>query len=790
MTHLPQRSLIWLDSTSLGTHKGRLAITLASYIAYILAFNFLDVLLGTITGMIVTIPVLTTAWMFGLRGGVTAGLISLPLNVILVVVFTSQTASDWMFSGGIPGSVAEAIVGALVGRLRDVDRRLSEEIRKHQEIEEEIAVADEVSRIVTSTLDIGEVYEQFANELKRLVDWDLMNLSIIHEEIDKVIVRYFAGDETGYLREGFTTPIIGSRTEQIRDLGRTIILSDSEFSTGISREIDLLNAGFKSAILVPMFAGGKVFGNLSLRSRKPLAFKDREKQILERLTSQISPAIENSRLHQETLAESRRATSSLAQLKAVLDGVDAGIILVGENRKILWLNQRFVELSGIDNGKGYAYAVENDDYSDYDLVEWGNRCVADPVAFFESGDQIYSDQQFSGSSGSGEYEFLSSEPTTVRAEPRTVREYTAPVHGEQGYIGRLWVYNDVTERKRAEDEIRALAKFPSESPNPVLRIADDATVLYGNEPSMPLLNIQGTRVGSRAPEAWASIVSDALGSSTTKEFEISHAERTWSFVVAPVSDAGYANLYGLEITERKQIERMKDEFVSIASHELRTPVTSIKGFLELLLSDQPLALNEEQSRFLDAVRRNTDRLEKLISDLLDISRLESGMVIIEPSVFDFKEAVVNLVDEMQSELEDYDLEIKAPEYPSAVVVEADKDRILQVMTNLLSNAVKYSPPGSGIGIRIDGVSDGLLKISVEDQGPGIAEPDIDNLFQKFFRVDNSTTRSAAGTGLGLAISKALVELHGGNIWVESKVGQGSTFSFTIPKERGLSLEHA
>jgi len=781
LAHLPQRFLNWLYSTSLGTHKGRLAITLASYIAYILAFNFLDVLLGTITGMIVTLPVLTAAWMFGLRGGVAAGLISLPLNVILVVGFTSQTASDWMFSGGIPGTVSELLVGALVGRLRDVDRRLSEEILKHQETEEAIAVGDEISRIVTSTLDIGEAYQQFANELKRLVDWDLMNVSIIHEELDKVVIQYFAGDETGYLREGFTTPIIGSRTEQIRDLARTIILSDSEFSIGISREIDLLNAGFKSAILVPMFAGGKVFGNLSLRSRKPLAFKDRERQILERLTSQISPAMENARLHQETLAESRRATSSLAQLKAVLDGVDAGIMLIGENREVLWLNQRFVELSGIDNGKGYSYAVENDDYSGYDLVEWGNRCVADPVAFFESGDKIYADQQFSGNNG--EFEFLLS-------EPRTVREYTAPVHGEQGYIGRLWVYNDVTERKRAEDEIRALAKFPSESPNPVLRIAGDATVLYGNEPSMPLLNIQGARVGSRAPEAWATIVSDALGSSTTKEFEISHGERTWSFVVAPVSDAGYANLYGLEITERKQIERMKDEFVSIASHELRTPVTSIKGFLELLLSDKPLALNEEQSRFLDAVRRNTDRLEKLISDLLDISRLESGMVIIEPSVFDFKEAVVNLVDEMQSELEDYDLEIKAPEYPSAVVVEADKDRILQVMTNLLSNAVKYSPPGSGIGIRIDGVSDGLLKISVEDQGPGIAELDIDNLVQKFFRVDNSTTRSAAGTGLGLAISKALVELHGGNIWVESKVGQGSTFSFTIPKERGLSLEHA
>lgn len=362
------------------------------------------------------------------------------------------------------------------------------------------------------------------------------------------------------------------------------------------------------------------------------------------------------------------------------------------------------------------------------------------------------------------------------------------MHGEEGYIGRLWVYTDVTEQKRAEEEIRALAKFASESPNPVLRISDEAMILYGNPPSMPILRLQGTRVGGRAPESWAAIVSEALSCSASREFEIFHGDRTWSFVVAPVSDAGYANLYGLEITERKQMERMKDEFVSIASHELRTPVTSIKGFLDLLLSGEPLPLNEEHSHFLDALRRNTDRLEKLINDLLDISRLESGMVAIEPSVFDFREVIAQVADEMQSELEDHILEIKTPEYPSSAVVGADRDRILQVVTNLLSNAVKYAPTGSGIWVHIDNRGDGPLKVSVKDHGPGISGPDMENLFQKFFRVDNSTTRSAAGTGLGLAISKALVELHGGKIWVESELGRGSTFSFTIPKERVRSLD--
>ncbi len=243
-------------------------------------------------------------------------------------------------------------MGALVGRLHDVGNQLSEEVRKQKDAKEELAVADEVSRIVTSTLDIGVVYERFAEELKKLVDWDLMTVSLIDEESGNTTMQYLAGEQTGYFYEGSTIPIAGSRTEQLRALGQALILSDAEFSRNISPELDLLNSGFKSAILVPLFTGGKVFGNLGLRSRKPLAFKDQEKEILERMASQIAPAMENARLHQQTLAESRMTTSSLAQLRAVLEGVDAGILLIGAKREILWMNQRFVDLIGIVSSRG------------------------------------------------------------------------------------------------------------------------------------------------------------------------------------------------------------------------------------------------------------------------------------------------------------------------------------------------------------------------------------------------------------------------------------------------------
>ena len=779
MLNLPHRSMRQLESTSRGGSKKPLAIVFASFAAYILAFEFLDSAFGGATGIFVTVPVLLTAWMYGLRGGVAAGLIAFPLNLILVVALSDRAGADWLANGGISGAIAELLVGALVGRLRDISYRLAEQISKQNDTKEELAVADEISRIVTSTLDIGVVYEQFADEMKRLVDWDLMTVSLIDDESDQSIMQYLAGVQTKYLYAGATFPIPGSRFEQLRNLGHTLILSEADFNEGIDREMDLLDAGYKSAIFVPLFTGGKVFGGLALRSRESMAFKAREKQILERMASQVAPAIENARLHQQTLTESRLATSSLAQLQAVVDGVDAGMLLIGANSEILWMNQRFVDLAGIDNADGQSGASHAKDMTLDELRDWGVHCLAEPAAFFEAKEKMRSDQEFSGSTG---------EVEIVRPVPRTLREFTTPVHAGQGYLGRLWVYNDITDRKRAEEEIRALAKFPSESPNPVLRIGSDATILYANAPSMPLLNLLGASVGGPAPESWATIVREVLSGSISKEFEAYQGNRTWSFVVAPVSESGYANLYGLEITGRKQVERMKDEFVSIASHELRTPVAAIKGFLELLLSETPLPLSSEQQHFLDGVRRNTDRIEKLINNLLDMSRLESGMVTIQPSVFDFREVIAQVVDEMQSELKNYDLEIEIPERSSAAVVEADRGHVLQVMTNLLSNAVKYAPAGSGIAIRVDANGGGLVKISVEDHGPGISGPDMENLFQKFFRVDNSTTRSAAGTGLGLAISKALVELHGGSIWVESELGRGSTFSFTIPKERVLTVE--
>lgn len=229
-----------------------------------------------------------------------------------------------------------------------------------------------------------------------------------------------------------------------------------------------------------------------------------------------------------------------------------------------------------------------------------------------------------------------------------------------------------------------------------------------------------------------------------------------------------------DITQRRAAERLKDEFVSTVSHELRTPLTSIRGFAELLLA-RPFA-PEQQREFVTIIHRETLRLTQLINDFLDLQRIESGRQVYQMALVDLEPLLRETLALFQGDAT-HPLHLDAPEPLPAV--EADADRIRQILTNLLSNAVKFSPHGGAVtvGARHEGAH---VVVSVADQGVGIPAEAIPHLFSKFFRVDNQATRSVGGTGLGLALVKDIVEAHHGRVWVESVYGQGSTVWFTLP----------
>ena len=230
----------------------------------------------------------------------------------------------------------------------------------------------------------------------------------------------------------------------------------------------------------------------------------------------------------------------------------------------------------------------------------------------------------------------------------------------------------------------------------------------------------------------------------------------------------------------EQSSLAKTQILSTASHELKTPLTSIMGYVERLLSEQESmgTLNEHQRLYLEVVHSSSERLELLIDDLLDISRIESAEMSLNIEDFKIGPALEDVAKSMATQIQAKEMVVEVHS-ASALRVRADKGRFAQVMGNLVSNACKYSAQGSVTKVTAFHASR-FVQINVSDTGIGMSEDEQAKLFTKFFRADNSSTRDVPGTGLGLFICKYLVESHGGEIWVESQIGKGSTFSMTLP----------
>jgi signal transduction histidine kinase len=239
-----------------------------------------------------------------------------------------------------------------------------------------------------------------------------------------------------------------------------------------------------------------------------------------------------------------------------------------------------------------------------------------------------------------------------------------------------------------------------------------------------------------------------------------------------------------DITHEVEVDRLKSEFVATVSHELRTPMTAIKGYVDILLMGAAGAINENQSHFLNIVKGNIDRLNILVNDLLDISRIEAGRVILSPQALDLREVAEDVIADIQRRSQEENkpmaLSLDAPR--SLPPVYGDSERVRQILDNLLDNAYHYTPENGTIKVHLHSLNGTEVQVDVIDNGVGIAEPDQERVFERFYRGEHPFVLATPGTGLGLPIVKQLVEMHNGRIWMKSKgvPGRGSTFSFTLP----------
>jgi signal transduction histidine kinase len=229
----------------------------------------------------------------------------------------------------------------------------------------------------------------------------------------------------------------------------------------------------------------------------------------------------------------------------------------------------------------------------------------------------------------------------------------------------------------------------------------------------------------------------------------------------------------------QEVNQLKNEFVSLVSHELRTPLTAISGYLDILTEAPSAQSPAKQQELLGIVKRNAERLVKLIDDLLDLSRIESGKVELRITAVDIVAVITEVVSLLQSQIEAKGQELSFDRTQTLPAVAGDAERIRQIFINVLSNAHKYTPQGGQIWLTAR-AEDGWVLIDVRDNGIGLSPDEQAHLFDRFFRAQQPTTQSVEGTGLGLPITRLLVEMHGGRITVTSAPGEGSTFSFTLP----------
>ncbi|MDZ7964700.1 MAG: response regulator [Nostoc sp. DedSLP03] len=362
--------------------------------------------------------------------------------------------------------------------------------------------------------------------------------------------------------------------------------------------------------------------------------------------------------------------------------------------------------------------------------------------------------------------------------------------------------SQLDERQRTQGELRfSQARFAR-----ILDIADDAIISINGFQSITLFNQGAEKIfGYSAQE----VIGQGLDLLLPQRFFQAHRQHVVDFGQSPnvarrmgerreiygrrkngtefpaeasiskieMAEEIFYTVILRDITERKLIERMKDEFVSVVSHELRTPLTSIHGSLGMLASGL-LATNSEQGkRLLQIATDSSERLVRLINDILDIERIESGKAKMEPEICNIVDLIVQAVNVMQPLADKAGVKVSVSAISGQVLVDAD--RIVQTLTNLLSNAIKFSSAGSTVWLGAQQQGNEVL-LTVKDTGRGIPTDKLESIFERFQQVDSSDSRNHDGTGLGLAICKSIMQQHSGRIWAESALGEGSTFYVTLP----------
>jgi signal transduction histidine kinase len=358
-------------------------------------------------------------------------------------------------------------------------------------------------------------------------------------------------------------------------------------------------------------------------------------------------------------------------------------------------------------------------------------------------------------------------------------------------------------RKEQEEASRSQAILEAVADGVVVTAADN-NISFLNDSATRILELEeGKIVGQsldafggifgKAASAWKQTINDwstqpsdyQPGDSYAEQLELEDGRIALVHVAPVILQDDFLGTVSIfrDITHEVEVDRLKSEFVATVSHELRTPMTSIRGYVDILLMGAAGALNENQTHFLQIVKNNTERLNILVDDLLDISRIEAGRITLSPIALDMRQMAEDV-------LADVTRRSKDEKKPMVFSLDADNDippvvgdeeRVRQMLGNLVDNAYHYTPENGQVTIHIEAMNGSEIQVDVIDSGVGIPVEEQERVFDRFYRGEDPLVLATPGTGLGLAIVRQLVEMHNGRIWLDSEgAGKGSTFSFTLP----------
>ena len=625
----------------------------------------------------------------------------------------------------------------------------------------------------------SDFFQQICNSLKRVSYVKFAWIGLAEKGTCDIKPVAFAGFEDGYLS---SIKVTWDDSEYGKGPTGTAIKTGQPY---VTRDIaadpkydawrkEALKRGYASSVALPLIHEGEVIGSLNVYSERKDAFGDQEVQFLSTTAEDVALGIRSLRL-QKSLRESED------RLRRITDNMLDMVVETDLQGICKYASQSSKAVLGYDPkdlvGKSLYDFIHPEDLGT--VTETIQRAI--------STGRLWTGGRFECRyrHADGHYVWLEVLANIVRDEK-----------GEM--IGGVLSSRDITERKRLANAVRE----SEERYRDLFENATDLIQAVGGDGKFEYVNGKWLKaLGYSQEEVKELTLMDILRKDQVSD-SMALFERVRNGEVLDRVETVFVSKDGREIlvegnvngqfkdgqfvatraifrdiTERKKIEQMKDQFVSMVSHELRTPLTSIRASLGLLASGVIGALPEKGQRMLDIAVTNTDRLVRLINDILDSERLASGKTPMEKKQCSTAQLVKQASDVMKPMAEKAGVSLSVESQDAELW--ADPDRIVQALTNLISNAIKFSPKGGKICVTAERKENQML-FKIQDEGQGIPPDKLGLLFERFQQLDSSDARERGGSGLGLSISRGIIEQHNGKIWVESTVGKGSTFFFTLP----------